>query len=512
MNIKKTLFPTLLFCTMLTLLLRGFIKPVSAEPAASTTSYDAIDTYIEQQMRRFNLPGVSLAIVEGDQIIHMRGFGQARPGGQAPSPQTTFIIGSTNKSFTALAVMQLVEAGKIELDAPVQHYLPWFRVADPQASGQMTVRHLLNQSSSLPLNPAWQQLADFDSSPDATERQARALSTLQLTRPVGSAFEYSNVNYNILGLIIEAASGETYTDYIQHHIFDPLEMKHSYTSKPAADQEDMAVGHQTWFGIPIAVPDLPIPLGSQPSGQLVSNAEDMGRYLIAHLNQGSYAGKKVISPEGMAELHRPAVPAISAGVDMGHYGMGWYITEHDQTQIINHTGMVPDYYTYMALLPEQKKGMILLVNANYFTHEINLTEVGEGIAMLVAGKQPAPIQFGFIPWAIRSLLLIPLIQIAGVLATLRRVGRWRCDPQRIPSRGKLWGLHLLLPAFFNLILTASGVAILTSNVRGFLLLFMPDLSWLAILSGGFALVWTFLRTKIILRMVQKPGSVQQGIA
>ncbi len=80
MNIKKTLFPTLLFCTMLTLLLRGFIKPVSAEPAASTTSYDAIDTYIEKQMQRLNISGVSLAIVEGDQIVHMRGFGKHARG------------------------------------------------------------------------------------------------------------------------------------------------------------------------------------------------------------------------------------------------------------------------------------------------------------------------------------------------------------------------------------------------------------------------------------------------
>ncbi len=107
--------------------------------------------------------------------------------------------------------MQLVENGKADLDAPVQQSLPWFRVADPRASTQITVRHLLNQTSSLHLTPAWQQLADFDTSPDVTERQVRSLSTLQLSRPVGSAFEYSNVNYNILGLIIEAVSGESCT-------------------------------------------------------------------------------------------------------------------------------------------------------------------------------------------------------------------------------------------------------------------------------------------------------------
>ena len=187
----------------------------SAEPAPDSGSYDAIDAYIEGQMRRLKIPGVALAIVEGDRIVYRRGFGHARPGGEAPTPQTPFVLGSTTKSFTALAVMQLVEAGKIELDAPVQRYLPWFRVADPQASAQMTVRHLLNQTSGLPMLAGMSLLADLDDSPGAAERQARALSTLKLTRPVGAAFEYSNLNYNLLGLIVEAASGESYADYIQ---------------------------------------------------------------------------------------------------------------------------------------------------------------------------------------------------------------------------------------------------------------------------------------------------------
>jgi CubicO group peptidase (beta-lactamase class C family) len=164
----------LLISTALALVLRGFAKSASAKPISTSSSYDEIDAYIDQQMQRLNLPGVSLAIVEGDQIVHLRGFGRARPGGEVPSPQTPFFIGSTTKSFTALAVMQLVETGKIDLDAPVQRYLPWFKLADPQAAAQVIVRHLLNQTSGLPLSPGWQSLADFDDRPDATERQARA--------------------------------------------------------------------------------------------------------------------------------------------------------------------------------------------------------------------------------------------------------------------------------------------------------------------------------------------------
>ena len=133
MNAKKILAGSLVAGGALALVRLASAMAYSAKPAAEPSVYAAIDAYVEEQMKRLNIPGVSLAIVEGDQIVHMRGLGRARPGGEAPTPQTPFFIGSLTKSITALAVMQLVEAGKIELDAPVQRYLPWFRVADPHA-------------------------------------------------------------------------------------------------------------------------------------------------------------------------------------------------------------------------------------------------------------------------------------------------------------------------------------------------------------------------------------------
>ena len=182
-------------------------------------------------------------------------------------------MGSVTKSITALAVMQLVDAGAIRLDDPVQRYLPWFRVADPAASAQLTVRHLLIQTSGFSVVSGWTPLADFDARPDACERQVRALSSYKLGRPVGTAFEYSNVNYNILGLIIEAASGQSYASYVERHIFLPLEMRHSYTERASACRNGLATGHRYWFGTPVATPPLPISHGSLASGQLISCAE-----------------------------------------------------------------------------------------------------------------------------------------------------------------------------------------------------------------------------------------------
>jgi len=221
MDIKKILFPVLLIGGALGKSRLLNARTAQRNQASNGTPYDAVDTYVERQMHRLHIPGLSLAIIEGDKIVHQNGFGEARTGGETPNPQTPFFIGSLTKSFTALAVMQLVEAGKVELDAPVQRYLPWFRVSDPIASAQMTVRHLLNQTSGLPVLASQLILADLDNRPNSTERQVRALSRLK-TNPVGEKWAYCNLNYNILGLIVEAVSGESYADYIQNHIFNPV--------------------------------------------------------------------------------------------------------------------------------------------------------------------------------------------------------------------------------------------------------------------------------------------------
>ena len=472
---------------------------------SDAASYDEIDGYIEQQLKRLKIPGAALAIGEGDQIVHQRGFGQTRPGGMPPSPQTPFVLGSVTKSFTALAVMQLAEAGRVDLDSSVQRYLPWFRVADPRASAQMTVRQLLNQTSGLPSASGWVPLADFDNSPGTGENQARALATLQRSRPPGSAFEYSNMNYNLLGLIIGAISGESYAAYVQDHIFGPLDMRHSYTTRAEAQQNGLALGHRYWFAYPVAAPNLPLPRGSLPAGYLISSTEDMSHYLIAQLNDGRYGGVQILSPAGIAEMHCPSAEFKMMGVSLGQYGMGWFINDRDQVRIVSHSGVVPDFFAYMAIVLEQKKGLVLLLNADHFLmSNFALEEVGMGAATLLAGARPDPVRWGIvIPWVLRGLLLIPALQILGVAATLLRLRSWLQHPNRRPSRGQKWVLHILLPMIPNLTVAATPIALVVSPLRGFLLLFAPDISWMARICGSFAGIWIFLRTGLILQDITK---------
>jgi CubicO group peptidase (beta-lactamase class C family) len=481
----------------------------SPETPGSRASIDDLDAYVQQQMERLRVPGVSLAVVEGDRIVHLRGFGQARPDGGPPTPQTPFFIGSLTKSFTALAVMQLVEAGKIDLDVPVQRYLPWFRIADPQASAQMTVRHLLIQTGGLPTSAGEVILADGDDRPGAAERQARALSSLALARPVGSAFEYSNANYLLLGLIIEAAGGESYADYVQRHIFDPLGMGHTYTSPALARKNGLAAGHQYWFGRPVAAPDVPLPHGSLAAALLISTAEDLARYVIAHLNGGRYGDTQLLSAGGIDELHRGAVDCgliglgpierfLAKNVELGQYGMGWCVDQVGQTPVVWHGGTLPDFGAYMALLPEQKRGIVLLFNVCHHWLNPVYAEFGTGATALLAGEQPAALPFSrILPWMLRAQLLIPAFQIADVAATLRRL-RKGTDPQRRTSTGRVWGLHMLVPLILNLLVALTLKPVLGKR-RGYLRLYMPDFSWIARVCGSFALVWSLIRTGLSLR-------------
>jgi CubicO group peptidase (beta-lactamase class C family) len=462
------------------------------------TPYDAIDAYVEKERRRLAMPGVSLAIVEGDRVVHLRGFGRARPGGAAPCPTTPFFIGSLTKSFTALAVMQLVEAGNVELDAPAQHYLPWFRVADPIASTRITVRHLLNQTSGLPTSAGEVILADDDSRPEATERQARALSTHKLIHAPGAAWEYSNSNYQLLGLIIEAASGERYADYIQRHIFTPLGMCHSFAPPAAAKQDGLAMGHQYWFGLPVPAPNMRLPHGAAAAGLLASSAEDLARWLIAHLNGGRYGEAQLLSRAGIEELHRGAVTFKAFGLPM-QYAMGWFADMNGPTPLTWHSGTLPDFGAYMALLPDQKKGIVLLFNACHHWMNPILIDVGMGATALLAGQQPAPIWFvRLFPWLLRGQALIPALQLAGAAATVRQLVRWRRAPERRPSARRLWGRHVLFPLISSL-LPALGLRPVLSKRRRYLKWYMPDYSLIAWVCGSFALLWSVARTALVLR-------------
>ena len=216
---------------------------VKASTAITDSKVERIDAFVTQQMQKHGLPGLALALVEGDQVIFMKGYGKADETGRPVTPQTSFLLASVSKPLTAVATMQLVESGKVELDTSVQRYVPEFRVADPNASSQITVRHLLLHTSGLPTTAC-----DTRINAQSLAEYVAELRTVELVSPVGARHVYCSGNYNILGRMIEVVSGQSFGEYVQEYIFVPLEMQQSFTSEGEAQKAGMAQGYQWLFG------------------------------------------------------------------------------------------------------------------------------------------------------------------------------------------------------------------------------------------------------------------------
>lgn len=411
---------------------------VATHPGLYQIDEDGLDDYIRASMQSARIPGLALGVVRGDRVAYLKGYGVAGPDGRPVTAQTPFILGSTSKSFTALAIMQLVEAGKIALDARVTRYLPRFRTDDAEASAQITVRHLLYQTSGLRTYDGRRGLWDHDQSSTALENGVRELRGAQLRQPAGQRFEYANENYNALGLIIQAVSGISYEDYVRSEIFGPLQMHRSAAALSDSAATGMASGYRYWLGWPVAF-DAPYPRRSIPAGFLISSAEDMAHYVVAQLNGGTYMHRQILSSQGIATLHAPGAqigPAVA-------YGMGWAIRTTPESTKIWHDGDVSNFHSHLRLLPEQRLGIIVLMNVGGSGNGAAIERLVDGIAATLLGHRQD------VPTGSTTLshlsVLVPLL-VAAVWAgwSYRSVGRWSRGGRFRPDLSQSWRLYLPL--------------------------------------------------------------------
>ncbi|MBL8100654.1 MAG: beta-lactamase family protein, partial [Anaerolineales bacterium] len=265
------------------------IVPLNQEIVSAATSKevayaDKMEAYVKTQMETYKIPGMSIAIVKDGQVDYLQGFGIKNPNGEKVTPDTPFLLASVSKSFTAVAIMQLAEDGKLNVDDLVIKHLPWFDVAG-DGENQITISHLLYHTSGLSELSGVEAILIPDEE-NALELGVRDLASVELAFNPGEQFEYSNLNYNILGLIVQEASGQTYEEYIEQHIFTPLEMNHSFTSMTEARENGATSGYYPFFGIPIVYDNYMVSSRSTlAAGGLWSSASDMSQYMIAHLNR-----------------------------------------------------------------------------------------------------------------------------------------------------------------------------------------------------------------------------------
>jgi CubicO group peptidase (beta-lactamase class C family) len=489
--------------TLLVLILLLAAAPVVAQPAQNAASdFAAIDAYVERQIGELHIPGLALGIVEGDQIVHLKGFGVAGSDGRPVTPQTPFPIGKLSKTFTTLAVMQLVEAGKLDLNAPIQRYLPSFRVADEAASARITVRHLLTQTSGLSHAAGLEQYAEADLRESALEQQVRDLNSAQLAHPVGAAYEDSSANAWVLGLLIQTVSAQPYGTYVQQQIFAPLAMHQSFTAPADAAPHHLVSGYHYWFGQPVAA-EQPFNRGYLPASGLIASVEDMTHFLVAQLNEGRYASVAMLSGSGIAELHRPAISApgphaecLTQAPDCA-YGMGWGIRQLNGVPAVIKSSDVPIFAADVVLLPSAGLGVVLLMNANTQLEPGRNHAIAEGVTSLLLGQQP-PAPAGGSAWMIYlALLVIVTIQVGGMVWSLLTLRRWRAQPERRPQGRWQLGWHVIRPLVLNLVWALVVLAGIARLSLPDLLLGAPDLASVVLASSVGALLWGIIRTVLV---------------
>jgi CubicO group peptidase (beta-lactamase class C family) len=448
----------------------------------------AIDSFIQTQVKANRIPGMAIAIVKGDEVVFIKGYGEAASG-KPVTPQTQFYIGSVTKGFTALAVMQLVEQGKLELDAPVQKYLPWFEVADPEAASKITVRHLLNHTSGL--------TESGDPNPSAytssLEEQTRLLANVQPTSPAGTRYEYYNQNYRLLGLLIEQVSGQSYGDYLHNNILEPLGMRNTVTDP--ANATDLARGYSRAFGFPLPQSQRYIP-GALSSGYLITTAEDMAQYALAQLHNRKMNGEPMLDAESLAVMRTPP-----AGIE-SQYGMGWLVMENGNT--LAHGGALENFHAFIVLGLKEEVGLVILCNQNSMENMLfENNVVRDGLINFLNGKAPQKTSYNWIGWLLLTLATLDLL---NHLRLFWMLPRW---VQKTSAQNRIWlwikvlvGIQLPLVMVFGLPLLMHAIEGGAANwVEPFKL--MPDLVTWLLFGMSLNLIRSLIHAIALLRNTRK---------
>ncbi len=318
-------------------------------------AFNQLDQCLKERMRAFHTPALSMALTDRDQLVRLSSLGSASLATHVPLQQDhLFAIGSVGKSFTAVAMLQLSEQGRVDLSAPVKTYLPWFEVQSQYEP--ITLHHLLTHSAGLPRG------TDFSPSPRS---EVFALRCQETGFAPGTHFSYSDAGYKTLGLVIEAVTGQPYAQWIQEKILQPLGMNHTYAVTTTHLRTKMAAGYRDVFDDRPAHVSHPLVSAywvetDSGDGCIVSNAADMAKFARMLLNGGAGPDGPIISPASYQKMVEPMIQD-----DGETYSYGLYLFEDDGIRVAGHGGDTPGYQAYMWLDLDNGLGSVVLMTEPY---------------------------------------------------------------------------------------------------------------------------------------------------
>jgi CubicO group peptidase (beta-lactamase class C family) len=317
-------------------------------------------------MAEWEVPGLALAVVRGDSVIYARGYGVTRLGGsERVDEHTLFAIASTTKAMTVAVLGTLVDEGKVRWEDPVARHLPWFALADPYVTRELTVRDLLtHRAGAARLDNLW------IASPFSRDEILRRARYLPQEDGFRDRYGYNNIMYIAAGELAAAAAGTSWDSLLEDRLFGPLGMERS-TSRAAVVEArgNAAHSHTRVDGKVTAIPRRDYDaIGG--AGAVWSSAHDMARWMGMHLGRGSYRGTRILSEARVREMYQPAtVMPIDTVTNRLHptnhfqgYALGWRVQDLNGGRLVHHSGSINYTRTHVTLVPEEGIGIVGMAN------------------------------------------------------------------------------------------------------------------------------------------------------
>ncbi len=344
----------------------------------------ALEPFIERELSEKQLPAVSIALVDDQQIVWALGFGLADPQAKVNATASTiYRAGSVSKLFTDIGIMQLVERGELQLDAPITEYLPEFHPNSPFGK-PITLRELMSHRSGLVREPPVGHY--FDPAEPAVEATVNSLNSTTLVYEPGTHTKYSNAGITVAGYVLERRKQEPYAKYLKRAVLDPMGLHESAFEPEPSIMRDLAKAFMwTYDGRTFAAPTFQLGIG--PAGCLYTNVTDLGSFLSVLFAGGRSSHGQVLKPETLAQMWHPqfAKPGEKEG-----FGLGFRLATFEGHRMVGHGGAIYGFATELAALPDDKLGVVAITTMDSANAVVNHI-VHEALRLMLAARAGRPL-------------------------------------------------------------------------------------------------------------------------
>lgn len=449
-------------------------RSLSVSATTNQINDDTIDEYLQTCVKNAHIPALSVTIVDKDNVLFSGCYGEC------DNCDTPFVLGSVSKSFTAVCVMQLVEQGKINLDEKVSAYLP--NAAD---GDKITVSQLLNHTGGLGEH---QTLENYHIINQQNEHH------------------YANVNYSLLGKIIEKVSGLSYEEYVTKNVFEPLELSHTAATQTESINNGLIDGYTDYWGFQLKrshkYPTSENAWITAPAGYLSSSVNDLGRYLQMYLNDG----EDIISKQSVNKMFYGDTVYVEDDVPF-RYGYGWATVKEPLPEpVLRHSGLVETGTSCVFILPESGIGVAITTNVNdYFVTNEMMDSLGWGVILMLLGESPNEIADNAYLLNHLRIDLIMIAVFAVAVLPLCFLIRYRKSLKKNKKVRKIISLviyHLILPIFILLI-----VPVFFQTPLWVAEAFVPDVFITVILSSTLLFITGIIKTIMLIYYLTKEKKI-----